>query len=171
MGTLFVDLDQRDDPWISIEGEQPVPDGVDVIVSLDIFQSQREELLARNDGRIGVYLEPLEPVSAIAGDLDRLSVVALNFPSFADGTSFSKARQLRDAHGFEGEVRGVGDVRIDQIGHMQRCGFNAFVVENDATIAALSKGDNPALHLHYQPAADETKTGPGAKRWARRALD
>ena len=45
--------------------------------------------------RLGVLLAPAEPVSAIAEDLPHLALVALVFPAFNDGRSFSKAELLR----------------------------------------------------------------------------
>ena len=47
---------------------------------------------------------------AIADDLERLAVVALEFPVFTDGRAFSSARLLRERHGYDGEVRAVGNV-------------------------------------------------------------
>ena len=44
----------------------------------------------------------VETIAAFLGDL---SLVALAFPAFNDGRSFSKAELLRSRHGFEGAVR------------------------------------------------------------------
>ena len=49
MTTLFVDGVVAEDHWVSVDGEQSVPDGEDVIVSLAVFESQRHALLTRND--------------------------------------------------------------------------------------------------------------------------
>ena len=52
--------------------------------------------------------------------LDQLSLVALAFPAFSDGRSFSKAELLRSRYGFEGAVRATGQVLVDQLPHMLR---------------------------------------------------
>ncbi|MEM8751109.1 MAG: DUF934 domain-containing protein [Pseudomonadota bacterium] len=169
MPTLFVDGLAVEDTWTLVDGEQPIPDGEDVIVTLPVYQANRDKLLARNDGRVGVHLDPLEPVEAIADDLDHLALVSLDFPSFADGTSFSKARLLRDRHGFEGEVRATGDIRIDQVSHMQRCGFDALSISHQATINSLIEVKDPSLKLYYQPALGDSDTRISGKAWARRA--
>jgi uncharacterized protein (DUF934 family) len=59
---------------------------------------------------------------------------------------------LREA-GYTGELRAQGDVLVDQIAFMKRCGFDSFVPDaplNQADVdAALSRFD----HV-YQDAAD-----------------
>ncbi len=45
--------------------------------------------------------------------------------SFRDGRGYSSARILREA-GYTGELRAVGDVLVDQIFLMRRCGFDSF---------------------------------------------
>ena len=69
MTTLFIDGAVAEDPWVSIDGEQPVPEAEDVIVSLALFEAQRHALLTRNEGRLGVYLEADDQIDAIADDL------------------------------------------------------------------------------------------------------
>ncbi|WP_252260216.1 DUF934 domain-containing protein [Erythrobacter aurantius] len=72
-----------------------------------------------------VRIEPGDDARALLPYLDRLALVEINFPSFADGRGYSAARILREA-GYAGELRAVGDVLIDQLSHMRRCGFDAF---------------------------------------------
>lgn len=169
MATLFVNGVVLEDAWVSVDGEQPIPEGENIIVSLAYFLENRDALLARNAGRLGVHLEAGDTVDMIAPDLDRLTLVSLDFPSFADGRSFSKARLLRDKYGFEGEVRGVGDIRIDQVTFMKRSGFDALLITHQKTIDCLIQNKNPGLDLYYQPALADAEVH-GAKRWARRAI-
>ena len=72
-----------------------------------------------------VRIEPGDDARALLPLLDRLALVEVNFPSFGDGRGYSSARILREA-GYAGELRAVGDVGIDQLSHMRRCGFDAF---------------------------------------------
>jgi uncharacterized protein (DUF934 family) len=170
MSTLYVNGAALEDSWVSIDGEQPVPEGEDVIVSLNMLQEQDHGLLRRNSGRLGVHLEAGESIDDIADHLEHLSLVALDFPSFADGRAFSQARLLRDRHGFEGQVRATGDVRIDQVSHMRRCGFNAMLVTNRPTIDALNEEIDSGLDLFYQPAVGDNDVRVAGKSWARRGL-
>lgn len=100
-----------------------------------------------------VRVEPGDDARALIPHLPRLRLVEVNFPVFGDGRGYSSARILREA-GYAGELRAVGDVLVDQIGFMRRCGFDGFDPDQpldpaDAQ-AALSRW--PAA---YQPAADD----------------
>ncbi|APG62359.1 oxidoreductase [Sphingorhabdus lutea] len=78
-----------------------------------------------NDGVSAVRIEPGEDAKLLLPHLDKLSLIDVTFPSFADGRGYSSARLLAEA-GFKGELRASGDVLLDQIRHFRRCGFNSF---------------------------------------------
>ncbi len=93
-----------------------------------------------------------EDARALIPHLDRLTLIEVAFPKFRDGRGYSSARILREA-GYAGELRAQGDVLVDQIAYMKRCGFDSFAPEkplNNADVeAALSRWPE-----HYQTAAD-----------------
>ncbi len=99
-----------------------------------------------------VRLEPGDDARLLVPHLARLRLVEVNFPSFGDGRGYSSARILREA-GYTGELRAVGEVLVDQIAFMRRCGFDAFAPD-----AALDPADAEAAFARYaevyQPAAD-----------------
>jgi uncharacterized protein (DUF934 family) len=72
-----------------------------------------------------VRIEPGDDARALLPYLDRLKLVEVNFPAFTDGRGYSAARILREA-GYTGELRAVGDVLVDQLFAMRRCGFDSF---------------------------------------------
>ena len=67
---------------------------------------------------------------ANAVDLQTLTGITLHFPKFSDGRAFSQAVILR-RRGFLGDIRALGDVLIDQLLQMQRCGFSSAVLRAD----------------------------------------
>jgi uncharacterized protein (DUF934 family) len=107
------------------QGLPAVPPAGDVIVSLAQWQAQKDALLARQ-GRVGVWLANTDDPAVIAGDLQHIEVVAVDFPHFTDGRGASIGRLLRERHGWKGELRAVGDVIRDVIFYLSRCGFDAF---------------------------------------------
>lgn len=113
-------------------------------VTLDAFLDQSNATAVR--------LEPDDDARALIPHLDRLSLIEIAFPKYRDGRGYSAARILREA-GYKGELRAQGDVLVDQIAFMRRCGFDSFAPEgslNPEDVAnALSRYD----HV-YQPAAD-----------------
>ena len=72
---------------------------------------------------------------ALALPLDGVGRVDLNFPNFTDGRAFSQAFLLRRRRGFTGEIRATGDVLIDQLVHMARCGFDVAVLREGVDLA------------------------------------
>lgn len=92
-----------------------------------------------------VRIEPGDNARDLLPHLDRIKLVEVNFPSFMDGRGYSSARVLREA-GYEGEIRAVGEVLIDQLAIMRRCGFDAFAPDSELDAAdaehAFSLWDN-----------------------------
>lgn len=143
-----------DDPWILVadaaEGEE-LPEGK-VIVPCPVWQARRDQLLARGD--VGVWLDSDEDPAVIAADLDTLPLVAVNFPAFTDGRGFSTARLLRERYNFDNELRAIGDVLVDQLFFMKRCGFDSYALRDDqdgeTAIACLAPFSDS-----YQGATDQ----------------
>jgi len=144
------------DPWTRVAADAPPPDDDALLVPYEIWKEHRDELLTRN-GRLGVLLASDHPPQLIAEDLDRLDLVALEFPTFKDGRAYSYARLLRERFGYDKELRAVGNVLRDQFSFMHRCGFDAYECA-DATAAdgwakALSE-----ISQVYQPSTDRRRT-------------
>jgi uncharacterized protein (DUF934 family) len=100
-----------------------------------------------------VRIEPGDDARDLLPHLERLALVEVNFPAFGDGRGYSSARILREA-GYDGELRAVGDVLVDQLAYMRRCGFDAFEPDQQ-----LNKDDVQAAFERwpevYQSAADD----------------
>jgi len=143
----------RDDPFQTLaDDEAPSAGSGAVILSFARFQREGEAWLSQGV-RVGVRLEPDQPVEGLAYDLPRLALVALAFPKFRDGRAYSAASLLRERYKFAGEVRAVGDVLRDQALLMLRCGFDAFEPADGATVDDWSKALHRFRHV-YQAAAD-----------------
>ncbi|MEY2657599.1 MAG: DUF934 domain-containing protein [Limnohabitans sp.] len=66
--------------------------------------------------------------------LEGVSRVELHFPTFADGRAYSQAVLLRRRLGFQGDIRAVGDVLIDQVQQMSRTGFTSAELRADQSL-------------------------------------
>lgn len=139
----MADLSSENDRLIRYREDDPVDHGA---VTVDSFLDQTSASAVR--------VEPGDDARELIPHLERLALVEVNFPSFGDGRGYSSARLLREA-GYEGELRAVGDVLVDQVAYMRRCGFDAFdpdaPIEESDLEAALSRW--PGV---YQSAADPT---------------
>jgi uncharacterized protein (DUF934 family) len=130
----------------------PDEDGT-TLFPLAVWQARKQEIIARSK-RFGVWLDSNEKAEAIADDLHYFALVAINFPKFTDGRGYSIARLLRERHGYQGELRAVGDVLQDQLFFMKRCGFDAFVIRADRSVDAALKSLNDFPEV-YQTAVDQ----------------
>ena len=126
----------QEDRWQLLrEVESELPAGA-VIVPLTYWQQHREALRERDE--VGVWLNSEQPPELIAEDLDRLPVVAIDFPIFTDGRGFSYGRALREHYRYGGEVRAIGEFIRDQLYYLQRCGFDAFVLTTSDPAEAVA---------------------------------
>ena len=100
---------------------------------------------AEQTNATAVRIEPGDDARDLLPYIGRLRLIEVDFPAWTDGRGFSSARILREA-GYKGELRAVGDVVIDMLGHLRRCGFDSFAPNHplnpaDAD-AAFSRWDN-----------------------------
>jgi uncharacterized protein (DUF934 family) len=131
------------DAWVLVRSPDELENlekrsGEDLILPLALWLTEQQSIASRQ-GQTAVWLNSNEIPEYIAGYLDRLPLVALNFPEFKDGRPYSSARELRQRWRYQGEIRAVGDVLRDQLFFMKRCGFDAFLLREDQNLdAALS---------------------------------
>jgi phosphoadenosine phosphosulfate reductase len=138
-------------------------------VPVKVFLENRETFLA-NPHPLGLLVSPGDKVEDVAADLSRFASVAINFPAFGDGRGYSSARLLVERYKYKGEVRAVGDVLMDQVPLMKRCGIEAFVVTHPATRRALETGKLTTVNLFYQPVG-ATEIPVGTRPFLRRPAE
>ena len=112
-----------------------------------------ESFLDGQSNANAVRLEAGDDARALLPHLGQLALIEVSFPSYRDGRGYSAGRILREA-GFAGELRAAGDVLVDQLPFMRRCGFDSFAPEAPIDPATLKRSLDRYAH-HYQPAADE----------------
>ncbi|MCB1883743.1 MAG: DUF934 domain-containing protein [Geminicoccaceae bacterium] len=146
-----------EDAWIFVADDVPIPSKGPIVVGLDRLEAEGDAIAPAR--RLGVRLKAGERVERLAPHLQRLDLVALEFPVFSDGRAFSAAAMLRKRMGFAGEIRATGQVRVDLHPFMRRTGFDAFQIEDDARVLRSWRDADIAVDLAYQP-DDATRDGP-----------
>ena len=101
-------------------------------------------------------LELPNDADPMAADLTGITRIDLHFPKFTDGRAYSQARLLRQRRQFSGEIRATGDVLIDQLVHMARCGFDVAVLK-EGVDAADAQRQFERFAGFYQGDAVETQ--------------
>jgi uncharacterized protein (DUF934 family) len=140
------------DLFVHVADGAELPGDGDILVSAQRFLEDPEALLKRA-GKLGVIWPNSRVVDDLVPYLDRLTAVALVFPSFRDGRAYSQARLLRERHGYDGELRATGQVLRDQFVFMSRAGFDTFEVKKDADADAFAE-TMKRYSVFYQPTGD-----------------
>lgn len=139
------------DKWVRVADGDALPEGRSVIVSFARWLEEKAALRGLN-APLGLHMTGADDAEAIAADVTRFGLIAIDFSLFTDGRGYSTARILRERLGFAGELRATGNVLRDQLLFMQRCGFDAFEVAEAA--AAAWREAMGELRVWYQPTGD-----------------
>jgi uncharacterized protein (DUF934 family) len=151
------------DAWKTLGDDEPIADGARVIVSLVRLQRDWDQL-AKHTGLLGVALPNTAKVQDVEPYLSKLVLIALSFPAFTDGRSYSLARQLR-LDGYRGELRATGNILPDQLQFMLQVGIESFEVSERFSQDVWQKAAQQ-MHLTYQLGL--TRSGDAREVWAQR---
>jgi len=165
---LWRDGGFAEDMWTTLDDSAAIPDRGAIVVSFARWSANKAALAARADP-VGVAIAAGADAVEQLVEAAKRPLVALKFDKFADGRAFSYAELLRERHGFAGELRATGEVLLDEIALMQRCGFTSFEVTDANTLRALGEGRLPKGALFYQPAPGQREAPAGTRPWLRRA--
>jgi len=95
------------------------------------------------NGQIGVWFatddDILKHADVIEAGKKVWPLVAAHSPLFRDGRSFSTAALLRNRFAWQGEIRAIGDVLIDQLLQGARVGFDSFALRPDQNLDVALK--------------------------------
>jgi len=157
----------RDDDWTHSDNAEALAGNPRIILPLQVVAALDAAARQAAKERIGVLVQPGDKIDAVVELLPDITLVALAFPAFNDGRSFSKASLLRARHGFAGPLRATGQVLVDQLPHMLRLGFDEFEVSHPVLLKRLEEGRVDGLPMYYQPTAKPAE--PDAKySWRRK---
>jgi uncharacterized protein (DUF934 family) len=141
------------DAWLTYTGDaHAIPSGAKVLLPLTEFR-EFAGTWKKHAKAIGVLLSSSDDVSLIAHELEHISLIAIDFPSFTDGRGYSIAHTLRNRYGWRGELRAMGDIQRDQIFLLARTGFDSFALREDqSAVESVEALDD--FSIAYQSGAD-----------------
>lgn len=145
-----------EDSWSPVGDDAPLPPDGAIAISFDRFKAEPDRLAGRNTA-LGLRLKNTDDVRALAEHVGRLGLIVLDFPKYTDGRAYSQARILREELGYRGELRAAGNVLLDQLLFMQRCGFDAFEMARPDAELVWRKAVS-AFTVFNQPTGDGRAT-------------
>jgi len=139
------------DEWTLVEDDEPLTEAPSIV---SVNRLLHDDALAERNAPLAVILragtKTGEDVYALAPYLDRLTMIAIEFPVFRNGRGYSSARILREELGYQGELRAEGEVLYDQLLFLSRCGFDSYHIDDTIDPAQFAKALN-TLPDAYQP--------------------
>lgn len=109
-----------------------------IMIPASYWLANQATFSGRSD--VAIWFAGNDNVADYDGKLDQFSVIGVNFPAFADGRGYSIAHLIIERQNYKGELRAIGDVLIDQLFFMKRCGFSSYL---------LKEGLDPKVAIGY----------------------
>ncbi|EPC04430.1 hypothetical protein L861_03650 [Litchfieldella anticariensis FP35 = DSM 16096] len=134
--------------WALSRVDDALPQARPVIVPLALWLDNS------TDSQLAPWLSSdTELTSDLVKRLGDAPLIAIDFPSFTDGRGYTLARLLRERYGYQEEIRAIGDVLVDQLYYMSRCGFDALALREDQHLDDALRALG-AFSVSYQPGVD-----------------
>ncbi|EAT10849.1 DUF934 domain-containing protein [Bermanella marisrubri] len=151
MQNLINDSEVLQNDWAIIDSVDALQSASGkVIVTTDLL----EDAKANSDLTVGILLNGDADLEELKDEIGNATIVAINFPAFADGRGYSLARLLKERYDYQGEIRAIGDVLIDQLHFMKRCGFDTYLLK-EGLVAEEALNYFKTFSDPYQLAYDE----------------
>ena len=109
------------DGWTRVEAGAPLAER-SILTYADALE-RGAELAGIDPSALGIHIPNDVEGRDVAAWFDKVGLIAVEFPSFADGRGFSLGRRLR-ALGYDGRLRATGPVIADQYAYLRACGFD-----------------------------------------------
>ncbi|MAA70795.1 MAG: oxidoreductase [Bermanella sp.] len=124
MPSLINQTNSLENTWQTISDyNEALPEG-NILVAAQYWLDNQVALCER--GNVSIIISGDTDLDALGAHLNKFEVIAVSFPAFADGRGYSQARLLKERYNYQGEIRAIGDVLLDQLHFMKRCGFDTF---------------------------------------------
>ena len=133
-----------------------------------IYCISQEELEQNNNGKVFVdysvwhKLDNTSPtnsypvitdtdntISVVWPEIKHLSAIGILFTDVKAGIGYSNARMLREEYDYKGNIHAIGNIGYDQLCFMDRCGINAFHLDNQHDLVEALKYFND-VQFTYQ---------------------
>jgi len=139
---------KHNDSWLLLPDSEIAGPAPHRLLTLVQWEAVRDAWPA--DVPVGVLLPNTVDVEDLGADLSRFALIALEFPKWVDGRAYSQAHVLRARLRYAGELRATGDVVVDMLPLLRRCGFDAVVLREGERQASAERALGFFPAGHYQ---------------------
>jgi len=139
---------KHNDSWLLLPDSEIAGPAPHRLLTLVQWEAVRDAWPA--DVPVGVLLPNTVDVEDLGADLSRFALIALEFPKWVDGRAYSQAHVLRARLRYQGEIRATGEVLVDMMPLLQRCGFDAVVLREGERQASAERALGFFPAGHYQ---------------------
>jgi len=141
-------IEKHTDAWLLLPDSEIAGPAPHRLLTLAQWEAVRDNWPV--DVPVGVLLPNTADVEDLAADLPRLALVALEFPKWIDGRAYSQAHVLRARLRYAGEIRATGDIVVDMMPLLQRCGVDAVVLREGERRSSAERALGFFPAGHYQ---------------------
>lgn len=134
------------DRWQHLDQLSEIVPGARQSLPLDVWRESE----CRSDFELGLRLDARHTPAEIAPYLADVKLIVLQIDRFEDGRFLTQAHDLRQVFNYHRELRARGDLILDQIACMNRCGIDSFEFPQPVPGAAVQRALR-TFSLRYQP--------------------
>ena len=134
MATLIKKNRVTDDPWTKIDDFELLPETAPSfsILPMETFSNVSEWPIKPK--RLGAWFGTGIELSALTQEILSLPLLCINVENFNDGKIFSLATMIKQNLSYKGELRVIGNILIDQVPYLSRCGIDSFSLADQSDL-------------------------------------
>jgi uncharacterized protein (DUF934 family) len=129
MQKLINQTSEIENTWTLISDETSDLSQANIMIPAGYWLANQAEFSSRKD--VSIWFAGDANIEEFKDKLDQFAVIGIDFPAFADGRGYSIAHLIIERQNYRGELRAIGDVLIDQLFFMKRCGFNTYLLKDE----------------------------------------
>lgn len=136
MAMLIKGKNVADDPWVKIENNDVSLNNADSfsILPLSTFSQTHNApydlTLLIQQKPLGTWFNADVDTDTLTPEILSLPLLCINVDDFNHGQIFSLASMIKQNFNYSGELRATGNLILDQLPHLYRCGIDSFSLPN-----------------------------------------
>ena len=128
MAMLIKDRKITSDLWVKIDNDNVSPESVDSFSILPLSVFTQDYILSTQHKTLGAWFNADIELETLTPCVLSLPLLCINVDDFNHGQIFSIASMIKQNFNYQGELRATGNLTLDQLPYLHRCGINSFSI-------------------------------------------